>query len=974
MLVMALEAARAAAISKKRKVSGFLLKDVQFLAPVVVRKDIQDSAETMVELRPILNIHDKESLRSEVRLYCCLDGTWTLNFRTEIEVQCEESRNLDAAWKDETHHQNIRIREHITSAFSTCTSEVERCAFFRFCEKQGLRYGPSFQLLRDIAWDGHQTSTAQVEMRPVPTLHGNADSPVHPAVLDAVLQLLLVQLSKGAVQSFSTPVPKTVSTMWISSKHWVRSTSFLKICSSLSVGSGSGSSVSGTMELVDDDGFPLCTIQDVSMVEVSRNHNMNDDRGHDSRSLLHNIAWKPRLSSLDAETLTKLCNSQAPNRSEAMQEAFYPKMELAMRVAARKAVAGITDDEIIPGNGYIKKYVASLRHRYGTRCSNPEEMISDSGLEELLEECEKEQPHWRMFPAVARALPSIIRGETSALNLLFSSKAAEEFYIHAFDGIIRDDRLGKFMDMATHEKPDLNILEVGAGTGGMTRCILKMLRDLEHSTGQTRFSEYTYTDISLSFFEEGRKKFEEFKDRLTFKILDLEKDPLQQGYQANAYDMIFAGSVLHVTSDLVATLRRCRKLLKPGGHLVFIEITSLNSACANVGFGSLEGWWFGNEAWRQYGPLATETRWDELLRQSGFSGTNLSLRDYESDVCHLTSTMVSKALVVPENEFTPNGLNRSEDREITLLVNPESGAQFSLVNTIKQVFPRTRSIPLHNKPSSGSDIVVSLLEFDVPRLAALDELAFEDMKDHIKAAKSLVWVTCGKPNGRLDPHASLASGLLRLLRNELDNKHIVTLSIESCAIGDEANYIVKTIQACFLEPPQSPEVEFVVRDGLLNIGRLAEEKRLDAKRLRLTRPEVVSEAWEPGPKLSIEFRNLGMLDSLQFVEDNQGQDLAPGEVEIQAAVWPISFRDLFIALGRLGNEKLGIECAGTVSRVGSACKNDFIPGDRVLMVVPGCMRSHPRAPAHSVFKLPDSMTFHQAVAGMNPCMTACESQ
>ena len=40
------------------------------------------------------------------------------------------------------------------------------------------------------------------------------------------------------------------------------------------------------------------------------------------------------------------------------------------------------------------------------------------------------------------------------------------------------------------------------------------------------------------------------------------------------------------------------------------------------------------------------------------------------------------------------------------------------------------------------------------------------------------------------------------------------------------------------------------------------------------------------------------------------------------------------------------------------------------MVIPGCMCMYPRAPANAVFKLLDSVSFHDAVAALNPGMTA----
>ncbi|ETS79028.1 hypothetical protein PFICI_08881 [Pestalotiopsis fici W106-1] len=73
--------------------------------------------------------------------------------------------------------------------------------------------------------------------------------------------------------------------------------------------------------------------------------------------------------------------------------------------------------------------------------------------------------------------------------------------------------------------------------------------------------------------------------------------------------------------------------------------------------------------------------------------------------------------------------------------------------------------------------------------------------------------------------------------------------------------------------------------------------------------------------------------------------LKPDEVEVKAEAWPVSFRDIFIPLGRLGREELGVECAGTVTRVGSACTS-LHPGDRVVMAIPGFALINPGTTAY----------------------------
>lgn len=87
-------------------------------------------------------------------------------------------------------------------------------------------------------------------------------------------------------------------------------------------------------------------------------------------------------------------------------------------------------------------------------------------------------------------------------------------------------------------------------------------------------SSYTYTDVSVGFFEKAAELFTAYKDRMTFKVLDVEKSPSTQGYETGTYDVIIASNVLHATTSMQRTLEHTRQLLKPGGYLMLLEITN----------------------------------------------------------------------------------------------------------------------------------------------------------------------------------------------------------------------------------------------------------------------------------------------------------------------------------------------------------------------------------------------------------------
>ena len=102
----------------------------------------------------------------------------------------------------------------------------------------------------------------------------------------------------------------------------------------------------------------------------------------------------------------------------------------------------------------------------------------------------------------------------------------------------------------------------GAGTGGATKSVLESMGDT--------MSSYTYTDVSVGFFDKAAERFRAYSDRMTFEVLDVEKAPASQGFEAHSYDIVIASNVLHATASLQRTLENTRQLLKPGGSLLLL--------------------------------------------------------------------------------------------------------------------------------------------------------------------------------------------------------------------------------------------------------------------------------------------------------------------------------------------------------------------------------------------------------------------
>jgi SAM-dependent methyltransferase len=168
-----------------------------------------------------------------------------------------------------------------------------------------------------------------------------------------------------------------------------------------------------------------------------------------------------------------------------------------------------------------------------------------------------------------------------------------------------------YVDLLVHKDPAMQFLEIGAGTGGSTNVMLEVLDDW----AGPRYRQYVFTDIGPCFLEKARVRSSNWAN-MDFRLLDIEKDPLQQGFHEHQFDVIVADMVLHATSDLDRTLEHVRKLLKPGGKLILKEPTSKTMFLTGFVFGLLPGWWLTKEEYRQTAltPCVDQSQWNTLLQ------------------------------------------------------------------------------------------------------------------------------------------------------------------------------------------------------------------------------------------------------------------------------------------------------------------------------------------------------------------------
>jgi acyl transferase domain-containing protein/acyl carrier protein/SAM-dependent methyltransferase len=232
------------------------------------------------------------------------------------------------------------------------------------------------------------------------------------------------------------------------------------------------------------------------------------------------------------------------------------------------------------------------------------------------------EPHIRLLKICMEAYPQILTGRRNHMEVMFpggsrglvekiyKGNESIDYYNRMVANIVRS-----CIEIRLRQNPAaaINILEVGAGTGGTSAFVLEEIKEFHQNIN------YYYTDISGGFTRRGQEEYGKTYGFTRFKVLDIEKDPVKQGFQPDSLDMVFASNVLHATRYMTHTLDQVKKLLKTNGIVVINEITHLWDF-ATLTFGLTDGWWlYEDEENRIKGsPLLGPGKWQELLAAHGF--------------------------------------------------------------------------------------------------------------------------------------------------------------------------------------------------------------------------------------------------------------------------------------------------------------------------------------------------------------------
>ena len=215
MIVMAIEAARQLADPSKT-ISGYRIRDATFSAPVA----ISSMGRTEVQLSMLPDSRQSNSLLASFNycVYTRADEKWFENCRGFVQIQYETFRQKVGSTNKNESKQHYEQKYEATAR--ACTREVESEKMYDAFQRNGLAYGPAFQRLDRLHWDGHNCAVGVVNCFEWTSQQSNykpQSHVVHPATMDAVGQLIWVALTKGAEKMLFKGLAVTrIRSAWVS--------------------------------------------------------------------------------------------------------------------------------------------------------------------------------------------------------------------------------------------------------------------------------------------------------------------------------------------------------------------------------------------------------------------------------------------------------------------------------------------------------------------------------------------------------------------------------------------------------------------------------------------------------------------------------------------------------------------------------------------------------------------------------------
>lgn len=583
---LAIEAALQSSKTTDKRILGYNLRDVDIRQALIV-PDTAEGVEVQTLLRPCNDKAIYAKGWKEFHVYSVNgDNQWTEHCKGLISV------DLVAAGAD---HAKPSASSAKARGDADYRRRIDPRDIYGGMRAVGIYHGPIFQNLKSIR-AGQQQSVTTFEVADTASVmphHYQHEHVLHPTTLDSVFQAAYTALPGAASRQTNPRIPRTIKKLWVS--HSISSQAGHSLRAYSDITRQDSQSFQAEIAVVSDaagvgEGEPVLVLD--GFVCQSIGNVLNQDRDPHEGEKFSTVKWAPDISFTKPAFLKKeLGYGIDPSEAETIMD-----LRRVCCYFINDALASLTASDVAGLEWHHKKFYVWMKLQ--TELASRDQLAPSSsawirdGAEykaALIAKAAAESVNGEMVCRLGPHIVKMLRRETTPLELMLEDKLLYKYYVKALKWDRSSQQMGDLVGRFAHKNPRARILEIGAGTGGTTTYILNALGKDDSGYGPLA-EQYHFTDISSGFFEAAKEKFKDWEGLMRYKKLDIEQDPVKQGFETGSYDLIIACQVLHATKSMDHTMSNVRSLLKPGGKL-FITETTQDQLDLQFVFGLLPGWW-----------------------------------------------------------------------------------------------------------------------------------------------------------------------------------------------------------------------------------------------------------------------------------------------------------------------------------------------------------------------------------------------
>uniref|UniRef100_A0A8H7KBJ5 PKS/mFAS DH domain-containing protein n=1 Tax=Bionectria ochroleuca TaxID=29856 RepID=A0A8H7KBJ5_BIOOC len=173
--------------------TGYWVRDAIFQAPISINK-----TKRAGELHMCLMSNDKAMTTLEFRIYSASSTRWFQNYSGSVQILYNKEGIYSGNAAQDSENQFYRSK--YARAVRDCTSQVPTDKLYGTLRSNGLGYGPSFQPLDNLAWDGKSCAVGRLRCfgwGKEYLKHDLRPHVVHPTLVDGAGQLPFIGYTNG---------------------------------------------------------------------------------------------------------------------------------------------------------------------------------------------------------------------------------------------------------------------------------------------------------------------------------------------------------------------------------------------------------------------------------------------------------------------------------------------------------------------------------------------------------------------------------------------------------------------------------------------------------------------------------------------------------------------------------------------------------------------------------------------------------